>query len=225
MENVFKVAGSKESAKTTRKELEKVEVLDNGVLIIVKTWPAQTEGGIIGLDKYQVIRAEKLVCEVVGVGPDVTMVKVGDIVVASMYSGHHIVTNTGHAKVLLESDILIFKENSKMLLDPSSYFPGIDYITVKIYSPKDIVSENGIIVPAHQLSAENSKQDVATRTAEVIRVGPAGTAKKNRYDKITEGTTVVFDSYVGLDLPVSDITDKFTYKIMYIWDVLAIINK
>lgn len=207
---------------TTNDELEKVTPNPKGILVAIKSWPSQTTGGILVPDQYVMIRAEKYICEVIGVGSEVVLVEKGDVVVVSMYSGHHIVTKTGHAKIVHEGDILNYKKTSGMELRPETYLPGIDYILIKIFTPKDIISDAGIVVPAHKLTNDHSKQDVSTRTAEVLAVGSL--TEESKYAFVTVGTKIIFDAYVGLDLPVEDITDEFSYKIMYIWDILATVK-
>jgi hypothetical protein len=52
-----------------------------------------------------------------------------------MYSGHHVTTKTGHAKIISEGDILNYKSsrNEKTLsFDPKTFQPGINYILVEM---------------------------------------------------------------------------------------------
>ena len=40
-----------------------------------------------------------------------------------------------------------------------------------------------------------------------------------------EELNIVFDSYTGLDIPNMDVIDEVKYRIMYIWDVIAVVDK
>jgi hypothetical protein len=55
-----------------------------------------------------------------------------------MYSGHHVTTKTGHAKIISEGDILNYKKSRKKTLsfDPKTFQPGINYILVEMIERK-----------------------------------------------------------------------------------------
>jgi hypothetical protein len=58
-----------------------------------------------------------------------------------MYSGHHVTTKTGHAKIISEGDILNYKSsrNEKTLsFDPKTFQPGINYILVEMIEKKTV---------------------------------------------------------------------------------------
>jgi co-chaperonin GroES (HSP10) len=81
-----------------------------------------------------------------------------------MYSGHHVTTKTGHAKIISEGDILNYKSsrNEKTLsFDPKTFQPGINYILVEMIE-KNSKSDGGIIMQVGEDDAMNTT-DVATK--------------------------------------------------------------
>lgn len=215
----------KKAKATLKGSLEKVVPTGNGVMIAIKSWPAQSKGGVLVPDQYRVVRDEKYITEVLAVGEHVSIVKEGDIVVCSMYSGHHIANDEKqHAKIIAETDILAHKEKRGIMMYKAETFtPGIDYVLVKLETPKEIITAAGLVVPAHVIQGDNQKQDVATLSGEIVAMGPKGEDRKP-FSNVKVGAKVIFDSYVGLDLPNIEVDDDVKYRIMYVWGVLAVIG-
>lgn len=209
--------------KLTTTTLDNVEPTGNGVLIAVKSWPTQTAAGIIVPDGNVVIRGEKYVTEVIDVGENVSIVEKGDVVVMSMYSGHHIATDSGHAKIIRDTDILTFKKETTMLLHPETFTPGINYMLVKITKEKEIITDAGLVIPTSSFS-NKSKQDVATTTGEVVSIGDSNEYGK-KFDNVKVGSTVIFDSYVGLDVPMADASGNTRFLVMYVESAIGVIGK
>ena len=223
MENMFKEV--KEAKVTLKGDLEKITPTGNGVMVAVKSWPAQSMNGVLMPDQFRAVRAEKYITEVIKVGEEVELVKPGDVVVCSMYSGHHLATKEKHAKIVRDTDVLSFKDGEEhMNYRAETFKPGIDYILVKIETPKEIVTAAGLVVPAATIGNDHEKQDLATITAEVLAIGP-NSGNRKTFSNVNVGSTIVFDSYVGLDVPNMDVMDEVKYRIMYIWDVIAVVDK
>lgn len=223
MDNMLKeVQPMKVSAKT---KLSKINPTGNGVMVAIKSWPSQNMSGIIVPDSYVAIRGEKYVTEVVKVGPDVDMVKPGDAVICSIFSGHHLATAEKHAKVIRETDILVFKDKEGiMTFKPESFKPGKGYILIKIPEKVDMTTESGLFIPAATIGSDHQKQDVATVTAEVLAIGPESDLARP-FTEVQIGAKVIVDSYAGLDIPQADASDGNIYRIMYMWDVIATIEE
>jgi len=208
---------------TTKLSMDSIEPVDDLLLVTIKSWPAQTSSGLIVPDSYTVIKGEKYITEVHSVGENVKMVKPGDVVIVSMYSGHHIATSTGFGKLIRETDIIAHKKEQNMILAPETFLPGMNYVLVKIEKEKELVTDAGIVVPASFAGNDKSKQDVATVVAEVISVGPTNEYGK-KFDQVKPGTKIVLDSYVGLDIPNMEVTDESIYRVVFSNDILGIIK-
>lgn len=214
----------KKMSLTAKAELDDVVPMGDNVTVVIKSWPSQSESGILAPDSYTVIRGEKYVTQVVSIGEDVKYLKEGDVAIMSMYSGHHIATKTGHGKIVPESEIMAFKEGENMILSPEKYTPGINYILVKITKEKELITESGLVVPTFSLNNDSSKQDVSTIVGEVVSFGPVNKYGKE-YKQVKVGSTIIFDSYVGLDLPNMDVSGDTVYRMMYASDILGIIKE
>lgn len=209
---------------TTSVGVEKVAPTPGALSVVIKSWPAQSEGGVIMPDSFTVIRGEMYICEVSRVGKGVSIVKPGSILMASMYSGHHIATSNGFLKVISETDILMHKEDSTMITRPETFKPGINYLLIKI-EKAPTRTESGLYMPATQsLNSSNSKQDVATTVATVIAKGDVNKYGED-FDTAAVGDSVVIDSYAGLDVPTFDVTDEAMYRVIYNNAVIATIEK
>jgi co-chaperonin GroES (HSP10) len=209
---------------TTDVGIEDIMPVGDKILVVIKSWPAQTLQGIIVPDSFSVIKGEKYIAEVLRVGEDITIVKKGDAVIVSMYSGHHVATKTGFGKIISETDIIAHKKESNMILDPETFKPGMNYILVKITKEKEIVTEGGIVLQASMLNNDSSKQDVSTTTGEVIAIGETNEYGK-KFNQVNVGTKIIFDSYVGLDLPTMEASGDTIYKVMFAQDILGIVKK
>jgi len=205
--------------------VENVKPTKGRILASVKSWPSQSDGGIIMSTGAVVIRGEQYVMEVEAVGEETHLVKKGDIVITSMYSGHHVPTEDGHVKLIQESDILVYKEKTKMdsveSFRPETFRPGLNFILIKITKSGEVTTDAGIITNIDS-AAKLSKADVATKTAEVLAVGPQNSSAGDVV--LPEiGERIILDAWVGLPLNNTDITAKDEYKIMYSFDILATI--
>jgi co-chaperonin GroES (HSP10) len=113
-----------------------------------------------------------------------------------MYSGHHVTTKTGHAKIISEGDILNYKKSSRnektLSFDPKTFQPGINYILVEMIK-ENSKSDGGIIMQVGEDDAMNTT-DVATKTAKVVAVGPTNEYGKT-YKDIKIGSVIIFDAY------------------------------
>ena len=212
---------------TTAATKEKVAPHGSKVSVVIKSWPAQSQGGLLLPDSYTVIRGEMYICKIVRIGKDVSIVKPEDTVVVSMYSGHHIATTNGFLKVIEETDILTHKEGDGMTVDPTTFKPGINYLLIRIEKVKELVTESGLYIPdtvSAGLSNSNSKQDVATIVATVVAKGDVNEFGK-KYDTANVGDSIVIDSYSGLDIPNFDVNADAYYRVLYNNNVVATIEK
>lgn len=212
---------------TALNDLDEINAVGDRIVVALKAWPAQSAGGIFVPDSYVVIRGEQYITEVVSVGEKVSVVKVGDVAVVSMYSGHHITTQTGHAKIISESDIFAYKSKESMeknkSFSPETFNPGINYILVENLKRKSVKSEAGLIVEVGEDSAFNTI-DVATKTAVIKAVGqlnehgylPAG---------VGVGSLIVVDAYVGTYMNSGDVSESEKYSIMNVNDILGFVKK
>lgn len=212
---------------TAENDLHEVKPVGDRILISLKSWPSQSSAGLFVPDSYTVIRGEKYIAEIEDIGEDVTMVGVGDMVIISMYSGHHITTKTGHAKIIKEADIFTFKSKEDMETPlsyrPETFKPGINYIMVKVDKKKEVLTEGGILVETGDDGAF-SQNDVTTKTATVVGIGPTNEYGK-QFDAVKVGARVIFDAYVGMALNATTTEDEGLYRVMFAADVLAFIDK
>lgn len=210
---------------TANAAIEKVAPHGRKLTVVIKSWPAQSEGGLIMPDSFTVIRGEMYICEVLRVGETVDIVAPGDIVVVSMYSGHHVATSNGFLKVIEETDILTHKATSEMISNPETFKPGINYLLIKIQKNVPMQTESGIYMPvSNSIGSSNSKQDVATTSAEIIAKG-AVNKYGEEYDNAEIGDTIIIDSYAGLDIPSFDVNGDVYYRVIYNNNVVATIEK
>ena len=212
---------------TANNDLKDVMPVGDRLVVSLKTWPAQSMNGVFMPESYTVIRGEQYVTEVEAVGEDVTIVDKGDVVIMSMYSGHHITTKTGHAKIISESDILIFKKKADMekvlSFNPKTFQPGINNILVELIEKKEVKSEGGIILEVGEDDAFN-QNDVVTKTAEIIAVGPTNEFGKS-YKNVGVGSIIIIDAHVGLEMNTAEVTDKSKFRTMLANDILGFIDK
>lgn len=209
--------------KTTQGKKTDLVPTSKKIVAVIKSWPAQSVGGIIMNEHYTVIRADKHIVEVLSVADDVTTVAPGDIAIVDAIAGSHVAAGDGHVKIYPETSILAFKHDNLMLLSPETFIPGMDYMTVKVPVPKEEVTDAGVIVPISMEIKERSKRDVATLSAEIVALGPFSDMTK-RYADLEIGDEVILDSYVGLDLPNLAVSGEDIYKIVYRFDVLATVR-
>jgi co-chaperonin GroES (HSP10) len=212
---------------TANNNLDEIFPVADRIVVSLKAWPAQSIKGIFMPESYTVIRGEMYVTEVVAVGPEVTLVEKGDVVIVSMYSGHHVTTKTGHAKIISEGDILNFKKAAVMKktlsFDPKTFEPGINYILIELIEKKTVRSAAGIIMEMGEDDAMNTT-DVATKTGKVLAVGPVNEFGK-KHEKINVGSIIIFDAYVGIPMNAAEVTDSEKYRIMFGNDILGYIVK
>lgn len=212
---------------TANNDLEDIHPLGDRILVTLKAWPAQSVKGIFMPESYTVVRSEQYVTEVVAVGEEVTLVNKGDVIVVSMYSGHHVTTKTGHAKIISQTDILTYKKAADMAktlsFDPKTFSPGINYILVELIEKKTIQSAAGIITQVGEDDKFNTV-DVVTKTAKVVAIGPVNEYGKS-FKQVEIGTMIVFDASVGLQMNTTDTADSEKYKVMFANDILGIIKK
>lgn len=214
--------------KMEKKVVSKDGMADNisparGRLVVkLLRWPSQSGGGILMTDNYTMVRAEQYITEVIKIGAGTSSAEVGDLVIVSMYSGHHLHTKNDKLKVIQESDIVAFMKDPKegARFDPETYTPGIGYVLVKFGEVLENVTAAGVI---HGEVKTTSKADVATVSAEIVALGAPGEYQEV-FDELSIGDTVVFESYVGLPLASLDITSKITYKVLYAFDVLGVVK-
>ena len=211
---------------TATNDLEDIRPVGDRIVVSLKAWPSQSVNGVYMPESYTVIRGAQYVTEVVAVGEKVTVVEKGDIAVVSMYSGHHITTRTGHAKIISETDILNYKKGEDMKktlsFDPKTFRPGINYILVEVIEKKTVRSKGGVILEVGDDEAAN-KMDVATKTGKVISIGPTNEYGKS-YSDIKPGTTIIFDAYVGMPMNTAEITDSEKYIVMFSSDILGFVS-
>jgi co-chaperonin GroES (HSP10) len=212
---------------TAENDLHEIVPVGDRIVVSLKSWPSQSASGIFVPDSYTVIRGEKYVTEVVAVGEEVTIVGVGDIVIISMYSGHHITTKTGHAKIIKETDIFTFKAKKDMETPlsyrPETFQPGYNYIMVELDKKKEVFTDGGILVETGDDGAF-SQNDVTTKTATVVAIGPVNEYGK-QFEAVKVGARVIFDAYVGMALNATTTEDEGRYRVMFTSDVLAFVNK
>jgi len=212
---------------TANNDLNEVVPVGDRIVVSLKAWPAQSVNGLFMPESYTVIRGEMYTTEVKAVGSDVTIVKKGDIIIVSMYSGYHITTKTGHAKIISQADILIHKTKEQMekdqSFDPKTFKPGINFILVEMIEKKQVKTKSGIITEMGEDDALN-KNDVATKTAIVLAKGPIDKFGK-KYKEVNVGSTIIMDAYVGIVLNTSDVSDEAKYRIMLSNDILGYIEK
>jgi co-chaperonin GroES (HSP10) len=227
--NAPKINRSSIAAKdlTANVDIKQIIPNKNRAVIRLKSWPAQSSNGIFMPESYTVIRGELYVAQVESVGDSCKLLGEGDVVIVSMYSGHHLTTKGGHAKIISDSDILLYKSKNNMenplSYDPKTFKPGLNYILVEMIDKKTIKTEGGIIVEAGDDDAFN-KVDVATKSAKVIAVGETNEFGV-KYDRDIVGETIIIDSYVGLNMNASDTADSEKYKVILSNDILAFIDK
>jgi len=212
---------------TSRVKLEQIEPSKGRVLVTIKSWPAQSQGGVFLGTAASIIRGEQYVTIVEAVAPDVTIVKVGDIVITSMYSGNHVAITDGQVKMLHETDILTYKPAQDMkqakAFDPATFTPGINYILVKLADETEVTTASGIVTNVESVNKQ-SKTDAASKVAEVIAVGAQNENSKG-YTPPVVGSHIILDSFVGLKMNSSDIMDKDEYRVMYIFDILGSVKQ
>lgn len=208
---------------TAQISIEQIKPVGNNIVVRLKAWPAQSQNGVFVSDSYTVIRGEMYVTEIVAVGEDVKIVKAEDVAILSMYSGHHVTTQSGHSKIISESDILIYKSKEDMdkpqAFDPATFNPGINYVLVKVEKPREIKTDGGILL-SQQSDGAFSKNDVVTKTGNILAFGKTNEYGK-KYKQAKVGSKIIFDSYVGLKLNVTDVADPDEYLVMLSNDILA----
>lgn len=212
---------------TAQNELSAIKPAGDRILVTLKSWPAQSAKGIFVPDSYTVIRGEKYIAEVYDVGESVTLVAIGDVVVFSMFSGYHVTTKSGHAKLLEESNILLYKSKAQMKtdnssFDPSTFTPGTNHILVEVFKRGEKITKSGLIVERGDDSAF-SNNDAVTKSGRIISIGEVNDFGK-QYNNTEVGAVVVFDSFVGIDVNTNDVTDVDRYKLMLGQHVLATIS-
>lgn len=212
---------------TANNNLEDIKPVGDRIVVSLKAWPAQSVKGIFMPESYTVIRGQQYVTEVVAVGDEVTLVEKGDVAIVSMYSGHHVTTKTGHAKIISEADILNYKKAETMKktlsFDPKTFEPGINYILVEMIEKKTVTSDGGIIMQVGEDDALNTT-DVATKTAKILAVGPTNEYGKT-YKNVKVGSVIIFDAYVGIAMNAGEVTDSEKYRIMFSNDILGFIEQ
>jgi co-chaperonin GroES (HSP10) len=211
---------------TARNSLESIKPAGSRVLITLKSWPSQSAGGIFVPDSYAVIRGEKYIGEVHEVGEDVKLVAKGDVIIFSMFSGYHVTTTTGHAKLLDESNILLYKTKAEMeatkSFDPITFKPGINHILIEVFKRGEQTTASGLLIEQGEDTAI-SNNDAVTKSGRIISIGETNDYGK-QYNGAGVGAVIVFDSYVGIDVNSNDITDADKYKLMLGQHVLAVIS-
>ena len=212
---------------TAENDLYEIIPVGDRIVVSLKAWPSQSSSGIFVPDSYTVIRGEKYIAEVEAVGEDVTIVDAGDMVILSMYSGHHITTKTGHAKIIRETDIFTFKAKEDMEAPlsyrPETFQPGINYIMVELDKKKEVLTAGGILLETGDDGAF-SQNDVTTKTATVVAIGPINEYGK-QFEAIKVGARIIFDAYVGMALNATTTEDEGRYRVMFAADILAFVNK
>lgn len=227
--NAPKVGRSSIAAKnlTANVSVEQIKPNKNRATVNLKAWPSQSANGIFMPESYTIIRGELYVAEVANIGSECSMVKPGDMIILSMYSGHHITTKGGHSKIISDSDILLYKtkENMEKTLsfDPKTFTPGINYILLEMIERKTIKTDAGIIVESGDDDAFN-KMDVATKSAKIVALGPVD-KYGTKYPKSVIGKTVIVDAYVGIPMNAADVADSEKYKVILSNDILAFVDK
>lgn len=210
---------------TAKTEIGNIRPVGDNVLISLKTWPAQNDAGLLVPDSYTVIRGEMYIAEVLRVGETVSHVRKGDVVIISMFSGHHVTTITGHAKVIKETDVIMYKSVEKdalMSYEPTTFTPGINYMMVEMSRKAMSVTKSGIIAEMGD-DAAFSKNDSVTASGTVLGIGPLN-KYGTLYGSIKNGDVVIFDSYAGLNVNTSDITDIDKYKIVLVDQPIAVVD-
>jgi co-chaperonin GroES (HSP10) len=218
--------GAKETKISAFSEVKSIRPVSNRLVAEIKTWPAQSEGGLFVTDSYSVVRAEQYITTIGEVGPDVSLVKKGDMAIVSMYSGHHIKTAPGSPKIkiIYDTDILAYKTEEDMIttdkFNPATFKPGINYILVQLEEESEIVSESGLITKTKGMT--QSKNDVATMIGKIITLGVI-----NKHCVACEaavvGDHIVFDSFVGLELASYDISGSTKYRVMAADSILGVL--
>jgi len=212
---------------TAQINLNEIKPAGDRVLIALKAWPAQSVKGVFMPESHTIIRGEMYVAEVIGKGTNTSLVNEGDIVVISMYSGYHVATKTGHAKIISESDILIYKTKADMKnaqsFDPKTFKPGINHVLIELLENKEVVTEGNIILNEAAVGSMN-ENEAATKSAKILAFGEI-----NQYglDYRSEGvgSVIILDSYVGLTLNTVDTADSDKYRVMLTTDILGFIDK
>jgi len=210
---------------TTKTRLVKIVPAKGKVLMKIKAWPAQSHEGIFAPNDYIIVRGEKYIAEVLRVGEDVTAFKAGQIITASMYAGYHVATADGHAKILVDTDILTFKENKNMedvnAFDPKTFNPGINFVLLELDDKKEEKTAAGIIV---NTARQQSKNDAITRTAKVLKIGDQN-EYGSKYSMPKVGEEVIIDNFVGDRLnDVTTISQK-EYRVVFVFDILGSIEE
>jgi co-chaperonin GroES (HSP10) len=212
---------------TAKNDLSEIRAVGDRIVVTLKSWPAQSMNGVFMPESYTVIRGNMYVTEVVSIGSDVTLVKAGDVIVVSIYSGFHITTKTGHAKIISESDVLIFKSKKEMdtnkSFNPKTFKPGINNILVEMIERKQVVTASGIISEVGEDDVFNDN-DVVTKSAKILAVGPTNDYGKD-YKDVGIGSVIIIDSFVGNNLNTSDISDDSKYRVLLSTDILGYIVK
>lgn len=211
---------------TASNDMSQVHPVGDRVLVQLKAWPSQSAEGIFVPDSYTVIRGEQYIAQVVEAGENVTTVTKGDVVVCSMYSGYHVTTKTGHAKIISESDILVYKKEEEdmkhLSFNPKTFVPGINYILVELIEKKTVKTESGIISTVGEDDAFN-KNDVVTKTAKVLAIGPTNEFGK-KFSGVKVGSVIILESYVGIDMNPSEITSDVKHRVMLANDILGYVE-
>jgi co-chaperonin GroES (HSP10) len=207
-------------------DVKSIKPVINRLVAEIKSWPAQSEGGLFVTDSYSVVRAEQYITQIGDVGPDVKLVKKGDMAIVSMYSGHHIKTASGDPKIkiIYDTDILAYKTKENMIttdkFNPATFEPGINYILVQLEEESEVISESGII--SQTKGTKQSKNDAATMIGKVITLGETNELCKTA-GSVKVGDHIVFDSFVGLELASYDISSSTKYRVMFYDDTLGVL--
>ena len=219
----------KKTAKNLTSKIKVSQIRPNTgrVLVSLKSWPAQTAGGVIMSEGATVIRGEHYVSEVEAVGDGVKLVSEGDIVILSMFSGYHVATTDGHAKIIHDTDILTYKKKQQMNtlnnFRPESFEPGYNYLLIKMAQKKENKTKAGIITDIDGV-APQQKNEAATTTAEVLKVGKIHEESAEKGEVPNIGDHIVIDSFIGMKLNDTDVNPKEEYKIIYAFDILGFIK-
>lgn len=212
-------------------DAEKVTPIPGKLLVAIKAWPAQSESGIFMPESHTIIRGELYVTEVIKSNIIGNEYKRGDIIIVSMYSGQHINSEGVKAKIISEGDILMFKTKENMDKDksfePKTFTPGVNYMLVREENGKEVKTKGGIIISKG--SQESAlKNDYVTKVSEVIKKGKEkkieGMNISSYFGAIDINDTIITDTFVGIPMNQGNITPKYTYNIMYIFDAIALLE-
>jgi co-chaperonin GroES (HSP10) len=210
---------------TAKVSLSQIEPTKGKVLIAIKAWPGQSHDGILYPATHTIIRGEKYLAEVLAVGEGVLVYEKGFIITVSMYSGYHVATSDGHAKLVSDTDILTFKNSKNMnevnAFNPATFEPGINLALLAITNAKEEKTAAGIIV---NTARAESKNDAITKIGKVLKVGETNDYGK-QFTLPTVDSTVIIDGHVGDRLNDSVTQNEIEYRVVMIFDILGKIKQ